>query len=73
MHASAERSQHSPQQPQDRQVAIMSNLTLCAICEKGDGISGKVSAFKTKYGYRMHLLKVHGLKERDGKLVKVRP
>ena len=51
----------------------MSNLTLCAICEKGDGISGKVSAFKTKYGYRMHLLKVHGLKERDGKLVKVRP
>lgn len=51
----------------------MSDLTLCKTCETGDGISGTVRAFKTKYGYRAHLLKVHGLKEKDGKLVKVRP
>lgn len=48
-------------------------FVICKTCEKGDGISGTVRTFKTKYGFRMHLLKVHGLKERDGKLVKARP
>ncbi len=47
--------------------------TLCQLCLKGDGALGKIRAFKTQYGYRMHLRKTHGLKERDGKLVHARP
>lgn len=48
-------------------------FTLCKICEKGDGISGTVRTFKTNYGFRQHLLNVHGLVERDGQLRKARP
>ncbi len=51
----------------------MDNPIRCPVCEKGDGTVGKIRTFKTKYGYRMHLRLAHQLKERDGKLVKVRP
>lgn len=51
----------------------MDNPILCQLCVKGDGTHGKIRSFKTQYGYRMHLRLVHKLRERDGKLVKVRP